>query len=436
MNILMCIPTRNRAAMVREVLEYEIEYYKFCNITLRYYDSSDGDDTRRVIQEINEKHSIFIQYRKSDANLCLDYKLIDILRDIRNEKFDYLWLVNDSISIKKEMIEQVCQAAKRGYDLIRLPLAGEGSNSDIITSSPNEWFHDCSQGMAHMASTIMSLSLLKKADCNWDFLREKYVGSNELDENHGYFFMVAFYLEQILKLKHFKGIFIGNRIKWRRDSPLKRAQIYWKDYVFQTWAKSYPETIWKLPEYYTDKDAVIRKSENLSPGRFSKAMLIHYRLIGLYDYSVYRKYRKYFKYITSESLESCFSVAVLPHFFLQKRYGNLSEVEESWQEKLGAIEKKIKDRRVLIYGAGLYGEKAIKKLSSDGYGSQIIGIAVTNASGNVMAIENIAVRGIDFFVQEKKELFVIVCTLPAAAVEIKRELRKRRFKHIETLFGV
>lgn len=435
-NILMCIPTRNRAEMVKEVLEYEIEYYKRCGVELCYYDSSDGEETREIIEEINAKYGVGIQYRKCDVALCLDYKLIEILKDFEKADYEYLWLVNDSISIKEEMIERVCQAAKEGYDLIRLPLAGEGLQEDIITTSPNEWFHNCSQGMAHMASTIMNLSLLKGAEHKWDILREKYVGCNELNDDHGYFFMVAFYLEQILKLERFKGIFIGNQIKWRRDSPLKKEQIYWKDYVFQTWARSYPETILKLPGQYTDKETVIKKSDNISPGRFSKAMLIHYRLCGLYDYSVYKKYKKYFRYITLESMSSCLIAAVLPCFFLRRRYANLLTVEADWQEKLNKLEKQIKGRKILIYGAGLYGEKAIQKLKHDGYGDRLVGVAVTNEDGNVMEIEKVAVHGIDFFVQEREEVFVIVCTLPAAAVEIKRELKSRKFRYINTLFGV
>lgn len=436
MDILMCIPTRNRAEMVREVLDYEMEYYQRLGVRLRFYDSSDGEETWKVIQEINGKYSVDIQYRKSDPTLCLDYKLIEILKDMEKDDYDYLWFVNDSISIKEEMLKYVSRKAEDGYDLIRLPLAGKGAAEDIVTSEPNEWFHKCSQGMAHMASTVMNCSLLTKASHDWDSLREKYVENNELDDRHGYFFMVAFYLEQILKLNHFKGIFIGNRIKWRRDSPLKKTQIYWRDYVFQTWARSYPETILKLPDYYTDKEAVIRKSDNLSPGRFSRAMLIHYRLCGLYDYSAYKKYKKYFKYISKESLEVCFIIAILPRFFLKWKYANLLAVEERWQENLNRIERQIKGKRILIYGAGLYGEKVIQKLKSDGYGEQITGVAVTEIKGNVRELEKIAVYDIDFFAQKKEEIFVIVCALPAAAVEMKKELKTRKFNHFVTLFGV
>lgn len=432
----MCIPTKNRAKMVEEVLTFEVEYYRRYNIQLCYYDSSEDDTTSNVIKAVNEKYSLDIIYKKSNLDLCLDYKLIEILKDFEHMEYAYLWLINDSISIKEEMLKEINSLIDKEYDLIRLPLAGAGDIEDIVSEDPNEWFFNCSQGMAHMASTLMNRSLLTKANHDWDLLREKYVGNNSLDDNHGYFFMVAFYLEQISKLKNFKGVFIGNRVKWRRDSPLKREQVYWRNYVFPTWAKSYPETILKLPNIYTNKEEVIRKSDNILPGRFSKSMLIHYRLRNLYGIDIYKKYVKYFKYVTDESLKSCFFVAITPRFFLKRKYPYLISVEENWQINIDAMEKKIKKRDILIYGAGLYGEKVIGKLINDGYKGQIIGIAVTNAKGNIREIEGIRVYEIDFYTRMRKSAFVIICALPAASIQIKTELKKRKFKHYKSLFGV
>ena len=94
-NILMCVPTRNRAQMVEEVLCYEMSYYQCLNIQLCYYDSSDNDDTYEVINKINKLYSNRILYRRSNPKLCLDYKLIEILKDFEESEYEYLWLVND-----------------------------------------------------------------------------------------------------------------------------------------------------------------------------------------------------------------------------------------------------------------------------------------------------------------------------------------------------
>lgn len=429
--ILMAIPTKDRSEMVREVLNYEVKYYKDYDIELCYYDSSIDDKTKRVISDIGEIAGVKIFYKRMGDGLCLDYKIIEMFKEFEKSDYDYFWLVNDSVSISEQMLRKVIAATECDYDLIRLPLAGEGRTEDYVTEDINEWFLNCSQGMAHMASTIMSTSLLAlKTD--WDELRDKYVYNNELNDEHGYFFTVGFYLEQIKRLRQFKGLFIGNCCKWRRDSPLKKNNIYWYPYVFETWAKSYPETILKLPDEYTDKEEVIRKSDNITPGRFSKEMLIHYRLNGLYDVKIYERYKAYFKYITNESEEICYQIAVEPVESLKAKYKNLLAVEDAWEEKLSIIEKKIKNCAVYIYGAGLYGEKSIQKLTKDGI--EVRNVLVTNINNNVSEICGVKICSIDDIAID--DGYIIICTLPGTAAKIKEELDKRNISNYIGLFDV
>lgn len=432
--ILMCVPTKDRAEMVREVLEYASDCYKKNDIEILYYDSSLTDDTLNVINEIKSKYSINIMYMRANPDLCLDYKLVELFKILENMSYDYYWLVNDSVSFYEEMVRYVKTLVNDEYDLIRLPLSGEGACIDYITEDVNDWFNNCSQGMAHMASTVMCKSLLI-AEHNWENLSEKYIYNNTLDDKHGYFFTVGFYLEQIAKLKKFKGVYIGNNFKWRRDSPLKKNQIYWQKYVFETWAKSYAETIFKLPDIYTNKEQVIRKSDNIQPGRFSAEMLIHYRLTGIYDVNKYKNFKNYFKYITDEKLITCFAVAVTPKFVLKAFFSSFATVESDWEEKLEQIMKKIKGKKIIIYGAGLYGEKTAKKLAECGLIDQVIGIAVTNSDVNMKIISGIEVHSIDYFTSFKDNAVVLICTLPAAAKEIKKTLMRKKYKNIMSLFG-
>lgn len=431
--ILLAIPTKDRSEMVQEVLNYELRYYKNYEICLCYYDSSQDYKTKQVIAKAGERNKINIIYKKMDSKLCLDYKIIEMFKDFSKSEYDYFWLINDSISISEQMLKKVIEAAEEGYDLIRLPLSGDGRKDDYITDNVNKWFVECSQGMAHMASTVMNKSLLQ-VGANWDDLREKYVHNNELDDKHGYFFTVGFYLEQILKLRQFRGLFIGNCCKWRRDSPLKKNNIYWYKHVFDTWAKSYPETILKLPNIYTDKEEVIRKSDNLGPGRFSKEMLIHYRLNGMYDVYTYEKYKKYFRYITNEPEAVCYQIATEPVESLRKVYSNLISVEDSWEQKLSNIEQKLdKDQKIYIYGAGLYGEKAVSKLIKDGF--KVRNVLVTNEDDNLTELEGIKIvsaDGVKFCDEEQ----IIICTLPGTAAKIKEELDKRKIHNYIGLFDV
>lgn len=432
--ILMVIPTMGRSEMVREVLDFELSYYKKYPISVCYYDSSTDDKTKQVIEDASAKNAFDIIYKKTNSKLCLDYKIVEIFKELKTLEYDYYWLINDSISILEEMLQYVFEIIEKDYDLIRLPLSGAGKKEDYITDSPNDWFCNCSQGMAHMASTIMSKSLLNMP-IDWQELCEKYIMNNTLDDMHGYFFTVGFYLEQILRLDNFSGIFIGNRYKWRRDSSLKGKQIYWRRYVFETWAKSYPETILKLPPIYTDKENVIRKSDNIVSERFSKEMLIYYRINGLYDIDKFEKFRNYFKYITTENEDVCCEIAKTPMEVLKRKYPNLIALEEEWEVKLEKIEKIIGNNSFYIYGAGLYGQKVVNKLQSDGFGKLINGILVTSKEENADRICKINVYDIDE-VKLTEESYIVVCALPGTAEKIKKELEKRHFKKYIGLFDV
>lgn len=432
--VLIAVPTKDRPDMVREVLEYELPYYKNFNIDICYIDSSESDNTQEVIISLSKKYDKDIIYMTKSPRLCLDYKLVDVFKDFQAMEYDYYWLINDSISISEEMLNYVMKIVDDGYDLIRLPLAGSGNKEDFITNDVDEWFQKCSASMAHMASTIMSKALLE-GNIDWDNLRKKYVNNNELDEKHGYFFTVGFYLEQIAKLDDFKGIFIGNRFKWRRDCPLKREKSYWQDKVFETWAKSYTETILNLPNIYKNKEDVIRQSDNIRVGRFSKENLIHYRISGLYDVDTYKKYKKYLKYVTDEKQSTCEKIAKTSIEELKKNYPNYIKVEDSWEEKLDLIENKLVNKNIYIYGAGLYGERVVNKLICDGYSKRVKGVVVTESGINITSLLGKPVLGIDNTNFELDD-YIILSALPKTAESMKRELDKRNIKNYIGLFDV
>lgn len=433
--VLMAVPTCNRPDMVKEVLVYEEDYYKGYPMDLCFFDSSIDDRTAKVVEEYRNKSSLNLYYKKMPSELCLDYKLVEILKEVEISSYEYLWLVNDSVSIQKEALDIVFSLLEDGYDLIRLPLAGDGELSDKICTSPDEWFYCCSQGMAHMASTVMCTSLLKEAPHDWKYLTKRYIGGNELGDKHGYFFMVALFLEQILKLKEFKGIFIGNRVKWRRDSPLKKDQIYWKNYVFQAWAKSYVDTIMLLPGEYTRKKEVIRRSDNLSPGRFSASMLIRYRLNGLYSFCEFLKYRRYFPLITNAPVSRCMIISCIPVFILKAFCGRNNIEEKMWEIRLQEILKKASGKKIIIYGAGLYGEKVVKKLKNSENRNLLFAIAVTDRTNNISSIEGVKVYEIKELLGYRKKAAVIIAALPEAACSIHKVLKKYRFKYCYALLG-
>lgn len=432
--VCICIPTRNRAEMVKEVLEYTRPYYADYRFKILYFDSSDNDETRKVIEAHKEAGYCNLMWKSMDTALCLDRKMFEIFKEDEEVHLaDYIWLINDSIAITKDALETIAEIVEEDYDLIRLPASGEGKKEDYICTDINDWFHQCSKGMAHMASTIMS-STLFGAVSDWRTMYEKYVVTDRIgDGQHEYFFTLGFYLEQIAKLEHFKGIMLGKHRQWRRDSPCKKGNSYWNDLVFEVWVRSYCDTILKLPDCYTDKPDVIRCSDNIVYGRFERQSMVEYRRSGLLTKEIVLNYRKYWEMVSTLSFDELIEIASTPTEKLSERFGNRLFDSTSWEKNIERLESRLNGKKVIIYGAGIYGSYALKKLLDDGYANEIAGVAVSDTSQNLDDLEGYPVQNIHEFMSQKKEAEVMIATLPDTALEIEKILSRMGFKNLHLI---
>ncbi len=433
--ICICVPTKDRPGMLKDVLDSGLEHYKQAGIDVAIFDSSENDETKSLIDGYKGRGFDNISYHRTDPNNCIDYKIINIWKEhffLRNYK--YIWLINDSISIYPDALGEINRYLDDDYTMIRLPVEGSGSKEDIVTTDINTWFGSCSKGMAHMASTIMSTKLLDDT-IDWDELRERYVGDDDIySSNHGFFFTVGFYLERIATIKDFRGVLIGNRRKWRRDSALKQGNSYWNSLVFEVWAKSYPDTIMKTPKVYLDKERVIKESDNILFGRFERQSLISFRIRGLFSEEVCERYRDYWKYVSTLNYDELLEIAKTPVEELKNRYGETYGMIDKWSDNLSEIERSIGHGKIVVYGAGLYGEYVVCKLIADGYRDSLIGIAVSDSSENVETINGIAVRNIDDYEADKTSAVIIIATLPDTAKAIRNILEQKGYKNIKQIF--
>lgn len=419
--------------MLDDVLSYSLPTYMSLGMDVIVYDSSDNDDTKKVVSKLIQDGFENLSYIHTKSEECLDYKLLHIFQHDGNlKKYSYIWLMNDSMTIFPTALNHIAAYMEEDYDMIRLPSAGFGEATDSVYTDANDWFLYASRNMAHMATTIMNSRLLC-GKINWDKLREKYIGTNDItDVNHGFFFTVGFYLERIATLEKFRGLLIGNGMRWWRESHLKQGKSYWQKYIFETWARSYCETIFALPECYQEKEKVIAYSDNIHCGRFGEQSLISYRIQGDFSLEHLVRYKKYWPLITNVSLERIRKIAATPIEELQKKYGVHYGELTYWQDNLSSIEKELGNNAVVVYGAGLYGNNVVRKLLDDGYRNLMV--AVSDVSKNPSDIEGVPVKCVMDILDQKEDVTVIVAMMPDPAMEVKKYLKKLGFKHITMLF--
>lgn len=434
--VSICIPTKDRPQMVEEVLKYTFEYYTQYKFKVIYFDSSINNATKRVIESYQRLGYQNLVWKPMDSNLCLDRKTFEIIskdNDIRSAY--YIWFINDSIAILKDALAKIALIVQeKRYDLIRLPASGEGKKEDYVCEDINEWFQICSKGMAHMASTIMRSTLLK-ADSDWNELYRKYVVTDTIgDGRHEYFFTLGLYLEQIAKLNRFSGIMIGKHMQWRRDSPYKKGKSYWNDLVFEVWARSYCDTILKLPDCYTKKEEVIRHSDNIVYGRFERQSMLQYRRCSLLTKAVALKYEKYWEMVSTLTFDEIMKIASEPLEVLTAQYGDIRTVHSDWEENVEKLAIRLRGKPFIIFGAGMYGSYVLKKLLQDGFANSIAGIAVSDPAVNLDFLDGYPVQSISDFLNLKEDAAVFISTLPDIGAEIDKILEKMGFKNRYLIF--
>lgn len=164
-------------------------------------------------------------------------------------------------------------------------------------------------------------------------------------------------------------------------------------------------------------------------------MLVRYRLNGLYSLKVFLQYRYYLPFVTNVPLKICMGISCAPVLVLRIVYGKNNVEEGAWNVRLQDIVKKIGNRKIIIYGAGLYGERVVQAMKYSVEKDKVIGIAVTDKSKSVTAIEGIKVYEIEELSEYRKKAAVIIATLPDAACSIRKILKENKFRHYYALLG-
>lgn len=115
----------------------------------------------------------------------------------------------------------------------------------------------------------------------------------------------------------------------------------------------------------------------------------------------------------------------LPRILLE---GNALDeyVEKNWEERERLFSKLNEYSKILIYGAGVVGQKMLKFLKHYGYEPEAF--VVSDSKQNVEEVEGIIVKQIEEYVNIQKECFIIVATFPYSHKEIQKGLYENGFQ--------
>ena len=118
--IALCIPTYERYDVLKDFFITCVQYYIESGIDIYIYDSSIGDDTRKLVFEWRRKYKA-INYVSVDSEMHSNMKVYKILSGYGlNSKYDFIWVSGDAIQFSKYAINNLMDKIDLKYDIIEM----------------------------------------------------------------------------------------------------------------------------------------------------------------------------------------------------------------------------------------------------------------------------------------------------------------------------
>lgn len=367
--LAICLLTYNRAEIVKIFIEKEIDTLSEADIDLIIYDSSESNETKKVIEAYNIKGYKNLYYKKTDSKISSNVKFFNIAANV-SSTYKYVWLSHDHTVFNSGVVKYILECLKENPDFIYLRKQCSDYKC-IIEDNLNEFAMKSAWQLGRFgAAIIRNDTFLKKVD--WDKMSQKYLTNKKLN-----FSQIGLYLEQLSLMENpcimtlefpcesFYDLFRFQKASWDRET-------------IRICLESWGEVIFALPDVYKDKESLLQTIDKYF---LSKNKIIELKKMKQYNLVAYLKYNKWISRIVPEVKMDFLMIAVLPSSVLQWIYSRkiLSKIRKASRKGL----------KVCIYGAGKHGVECTQYLSD--YKINVDGVLVTSTEGNPLEINSIPV---------------------------------------------
>lgn len=373
----ICIPTYNRSEVVRELIETTAEVYFRYGFDIYIYDSSEDELTENVV---TEKQAVYnkLHYIRIDPAVHSNMKVYHIFQEFgTSQEYEYLWVCSDSIRWSERALKVVYPYMEKRYDLIIPNYRDVEKIGDREYTDRNRFFLDCAWHMTLYGATILRIStMLTYVD--WETLTRRYGVPECINHSH-----VAFYFEKLSRLENWRAIHLSLDEKDLHASGLKKCPG-WRDETFFVWCHCWPAMVYKLPECYKSKKAVIKKS-GINSTILSFMNFRSLRMKDIFNMEIYRLYRKEWRGLTNVPKLIIYFMARIPAD--KAIYTSLKWTYKQVRRQVRVLPEKIRLKnfcrrfdKLYVYGAGKKAAKFTAYL--DAWGIPFEAYLVSSLSGN------------------------------------------------------
>lgn len=268
MNVAMCIPTYNRANVVEDTLSRGIENYQKFGIDVYYYDSSEDDSTKLVVQKYIDKgysNIYYIKVPEGESKHAMFYSGMGL-----NKRYEYIWPVKDRVWFEEPTLKEIETAMNEKMDAIFLGVLWCFSNPNIGTKvyeDPRDFYLDWGYLVTSLDVNIFRYSSMVDG-LTYEELK---------DYNISYQHFQLMYHQLAKGNKRVKAL-VGNEIIAYNSQLVTSG---WKKNVFETWINRWIDVNEKLPEIYDEYKEIVIKQAGTLPWIFGDvSYILEYKKCG------------------------------------------------------------------------------------------------------------------------------------------------------------
>lgn len=375
--LALCVPTYNRADVIACFLEKYAAVYREYHVDIYIYDSSDHDETEKVVTEFRKRYSgIFLE--RIPSSVHSNKKVYEIYRRFGREKaYEYVWVSADHTWWTEQILKELQSVLKKSYDLVVV----NGRDCEKIGrkeyTDRNELFIDCAWHMTMYGAAIVKVSTMLK-EVPWDELSARYLVKERINHSH-----VALYFEQIARLEHFCALHLPTKAGMSEVPPV-RLTSGWKKETFSIWISYWESMIQMLPECYTRKEEVIRK-HGIYSKVFSYQGLEQARMDHILNVKIYGKWIGKWHRYTDVKEHQILLLSVAPPILVKNIKQHREHLrKERWKRRIKKFCSKFK--KIYIYGCGGKAKEYIAYL--DELGIPYYGHVVSSMDGNSVSFNH------------------------------------------------
>lgn len=295
---LACIyMTHNHPEIVENVLSNICDTYRDKGIDIIYYDSSEDDQIKLIVERYNLKGYSNIYYVDMRFTNCADEKYIYMLQKYEFPKhYDYIWNSKDRCYFRGKTLDEIAESVQNDYDVVFVLC--ESDRWEVKMPNVKDVYSDAVEFFSHYGQLTTNWEgLIRRVDTmidpvNWDEFMPKYnlSGDNNFNQTVSLFSRLSDMSNHSIKVV---------RTNYNEKIYASNKASGWRDILFDLWINRWVRAIYSLPSIYDPYKLKIIRAETGIPSLFGSVDgMISHKMNGILTREVFEKYRPSWNIVT------------------------------------------------------------------------------------------------------------------------------------------